>query len=213
VVRLQPGVPRRDTLFAYSRPRLRPTRGPAGTIRVIAPGFPPIHAWGVFPDGRVIIVRGDQYQPEIVHPNGTRTTAPVIAYTPVRVTATERAAHLRDVEAEMRHMLRMELASAAKGGASLPRIEAIAPERWPTNLPALRDARILVDSRERAWVAVHDHARDAGDRYDLLDASGRRVDAVSLPPGVRLLAMGHGVIYATREDADGLVQLLRYPLP
>ena len=60
---------------------------------------------------------------------------------------------------------------------------------------------------------VHDVSRASGDRYDLLDATGRRVDAIRLPAGVKLLAMGRTVIYATREDGDGLVHLLRYPLP
>ena len=213
VVRVSPGISRRDTLIGYATPRFRPTRGPAGTIRVVAAGFPPVDAWGAFPDGRVLFVHGDTYRPEIFHPNGTRTPGTAIPFTPARVTATDRAAHLRETEAELRRMVGMELASGAKGGAPMPKIEAVEPEQWPTHLPPLRSAAILVDSRSRAWVMVHDVSRASGDRYDLLDATGRRVDAIRLPAGVKLLAMGRTVIYATREDGDGLVHLLRYPLP
>lgn len=213
VVRMSPGAQKRDTLIGYATPRARPTRGPAGVIRVVAPGFPPVDAWGVFPDGKVLFVRGDNYRPEIFHPSGSRTLFAAIPFTPVRVSAADRAAHLRETEAELRRMVGMELASAARGGAPMPGIEAVEPERWPTQLPPLRATEILVDSRSRAWVMVHDASRAAGNRYDLLDTKATRVDAIKLPVGVRLLAMGRGVFYAIREDGDGLVQLLRYPLP
>ena len=213
VVRVTPGLDRRDTLIGYATPRARPTRGPAGVIRVVAPGFPPVDAWGVFPDGRMLFVHGTGYRPEIFHPNGTRTPAPAIPFSPVRVSAADRAEHLRETEAELRRMVGRELASGAKGGAPMPGIEAVAPSAWPSHLPPLRAETIRIDTRLRAWVPVHDGSRSTGDRYDLLDATGKRVDAVKLPAGVRLLAMGRGVFYATREDADGLLHLLRYPLP
>ena len=53
----------------------------------------------------------------------------------------------------------------------------------------------------------------AGDRFDLLNAQGKRIDALRLPAQVTLVGMGRGVFYATREDEDGLLHLLRYPLP
>jgi hypothetical protein len=213
VVRVTLGSARRDTLIGYATPRFRPARGPAGVIRVTAPGFPPVDAWGVFPDGRVLFVHGSNYGIEIFHPNGTRSRVATVPFTPVRVTAADRAAHLRDVADELRRMVGMELASGAKGGAPMPRIEAVEPERWPSHLPPVRATAMLVDSRQRAWLMVHDDSRATGDRYDLLDASGKRIDAIRLPAGVKLLGMGRGVFYATREDGDGLVHLLRYPLP
>jgi hypothetical protein len=212
VVRLRPGADRRDTLVGFPTSRIRPTRGADGVIRVTAPGFPAVDAWGVFPDGRVLFLRGDQYRPEVFHPDGSRTRGAAVPFTPVRVTAADRATHLRDTEADLRRMLGAELRAGAQGGA-LPKLEAVDPGKWPTHLPPLRSSEIRVDSRDRAWVMVHDAARDTGDRYDLIDATGRRVDAIRLPEGVKLLAMGRTVFYATREDGDGLVQLLRYPLP
>ena len=103
--------------------------------------------------------------------------------------------------------------STRVNAAPMPRIEAVEPERWPSQLPPVRATTMLVDSRQRAWLLVHDDSRATGDRYDLLDASGKRIDAIRLPAGVKLLGMGRGVFYATREDGDGLVHLLRFPLP
>jgi hypothetical protein len=60
---------------------------------------------------------------------------------------------------------------------------------------------------------VADAATATGDRFDLLDANGRRLQAVRLPEGMRLVGMGKEVLYLTKEDEDGLLHLLRYPLP
>lgn len=38
-------------------------------------------------------------------------------------------------------------------------------------------------------------------------------DSIRMPQGMALVGMGDGVLYATREDADGLVYLQRYALP
>ncbi|HVH38603.1 MAG TPA: hypothetical protein VM764_01135, partial [Gemmatimonadaceae bacterium] len=50
------------------------------SIKLRFPGFPPMDAWGVFPDGRVLIVRGTTYTPEIHLADGTKRTAPAIAF-------------------------------------------------------------------------------------------------------------------------------------
>lgn len=86
------------------------------------------------------------------------------------------------------------------------------PEKWEEFLPPL-EGSAYVDSRSRAWVAVVDAGRQAGARFDLFDADGRRIGAVRMPKGVKLVGMGNGVLYATREDADGLIWLQRYALP
>lgn len=86
------------------------------------------------------------------------------------------------------------------------------PEEWEEFLPPV-GSNTLVDSRSRAWIEIIDAGRDAGTRYDLFDEDGRRVDSIRMPQGMALVGMGDGVLYATREDADGLVYLQRYALP
>jgi hypothetical protein len=209
LVRIAPATGRHDTLMLFATPRMRPRRSSAGVVQALSPGFPPRDAWGVFPDGRVLLVHGATYTPEIVGPDGARSRAAAIPFPRVAVTEADRAAHLRETARELERMLHRE----GGPGASRPRVEAVAPDTWQgEKAPVLSDV-IRVDSRGRAWVHALDRDARAGDRHDLLDASGTRVDAVRLPTGVRLVGMGHGVFYGAREDEDGLTHLLRYPLP
>lgn len=210
VVRIVPAEGTQDTLARYSTPQLRPRRSSAGVVQALAPGFPPQDAWGVFPDGRVLLIHGASYTPEVIRPDGARVMAPAIAFPRLAITDDDRREHLRLVAKQLERMLGRELGPA---GGALPRVEALAPERWQQQrAPVLGDV-IRVDSRLRAWVHALDREPEAGDRYDLLDADGRRIDAIRLPRGVRLVGMGRGVLYGAREDGDGLLHLQRYPLP
>ncbi|MBK7596315.1 MAG: hypothetical protein IPJ11_14010 [Gemmatimonadetes bacterium] len=212
LVRVTLATQRTDTLLRFATPTLRPDRtAPPGVVRVIAPGFQPVTGWGVFPDGRVLVVHGGDYRPEIFNIDGISTKAAAIPFTPTPVTAADKARHLQETVAELKRRLTGELASGP--GGKMPKLEAGAPDRWPATLPLVRSATIHVDSRDRAWVLVTDPTRAAGDRFDLLNAQGKHIDAVRLPPQVKLVGMGRGVFYATREDGDGLLHLLRYPLP
>jgi hypothetical protein len=211
LVRMQARSMVLDTLARYGTTQLRPVRAAAGQVKVIAPGFPPVDAWGVFPDGRVLFVHGASYEPEIISVAGERRRAAKVPFTPLPVTTAERARHLREAAAELKRMLGNELAGGR--GGSMPMIVPEGPELWPATMPPIRESLIRIDSKSRAWVAVADAATATGDRFDLLDANGRRLQAVRLPEGMRLVGMGKEVLYLTKEDEDGLLHLLRYPLP
>lgn len=211
LVRVSPGASRMDTIARFATPQLRPRRRAEGVIAVGAPGLVSRSAWAVLPDGVVLLIHGDSYTPEVVRPDGTRKRAASLPFVRVPVDAAARAAHLAETAAAMERMLGQEL--RGRGGGVMPRIEAEPPATWPAHRPPLESDTVHVDSRRRVWVRVVDAAPATGDRYDLLDAAGARVDAIRLPRGMRLVAMGAETLYATREDANGLIQLLRYPLP
>lgn len=211
LVRIDPATGAQDTLARFATLQLRPRRLAAGVIGVRAPGFPAQDAWGVLPDGRVLYVHGTGYVPEVIRADGRRTRAPAIPHAPAPVSAADRAGHLREVKAAMEGMLRRE----AGGGraATIPRVEVEAPDSWPAARPPVLDVLIRVDARQRGWVRVADPAWPGVERYDLLDGDGRRVGAVRLGPGVRVVGMGKDVVYTAREDADDLLWLERRPLP
>jgi hypothetical protein len=200
-----------DTLLLIAAPpgagRMLPETS-SGAMLLRSAGFPTRNAWGVFPDGRVLFIHGERYQPEIILPDGTRRLAAVVPFPSIPVTAKDKD-NLMKTHREQVGRMRI----AAPPGATPPRFEAAEPERWQTHMPPLLSDVVRVDSRARAWVRVSDRDPDAGERYDLLDAEGKRVDAVRLPRGLTLVAMGAGVFYATREDEDGLVYLRRFALP
>lgn len=179
-----------------------------GTTKLRTPGFPPRNAWGVFPDGRVMLIDGEHYTPEIILPDGTRRPAAAIPFPSIPVTAQDREAHMK---AHREQIGRLRITPPP--GRTAPLFEAAEPEKWQTHMPPVLNESVRVDSRSRAWVRVIDRDLEAGERYDLLDADGKLVDAVRLPKGTKFVAMGKGVFYATREDEDGLIYLQRYELP
>lgn len=209
LVRVRIADGRTDTLTRLPARQLRPERAAPGVIRVRAPGFPSVDAWGVFPDGRVLVVRGGSYVPEIHAPDGTVRRGAAIAFTATPVTAAMRSEQLRSVVREMQRRLLRE----AGGGRSvtLPRVEPVEPAVWSMHLPAVASPTILIDSKQRAWVHVTDSG--AAQRFDLLDDSGRRSGSVRLPVGARLVGMGRDAVFVTLEDEDGLLQLRKYALP
>ena len=210
LVRITPSTGAVDTIARLPLPRSQRTERTQGKMRVYATGFVARDAWGVFPDGSVLVVRGADYVPEVIRPDGSRAVAPPVPYARVPVTAADRAAHVKEIEGRMGRMGAM---LSAELGAATSGVEVVPPDAWQEVHPPLLGTRIPVDSRGRAWVHVMDRDRAAGERYDLLDAQGRPVDAVRLPKGMRLVAMGNGVLYLTREDEDGLLYLRRYALP
>lgn len=183
----------------------------ATAFRMRLPGFPAMDAWGVFPDGRILLVRGSTYTPEIHLPNGTRRSAAAIPYAKVPVTAADKKKLMDDTRKLFGEQMKRAMGGAPTG-AQLPTFELLEPEPWQTHKPALSGTVISVDGSGRAWVHVLNASGD-GARYDLLDAEGRLLDAVLLPKDSFLLGFGNGVAYITRKDADDLVYLQKVALP
>ena len=183
------------------------------SIKLRFPGFPPMDAWGVFPDGRVLIVRGTTYTPEIHLADGTKRTAPAIAFPVVRVTADDRKKLMDELRGGIEKAMAgaRSMAADAPSGFQMPKIELIEPE-WQTHKPPLAGTVILVDGKNRAWVPALG-ATSTAVRFDLLDADGRAVDSIALPDGAALLGFGKGVVYVSRKDADDLLYVQRYALP
>ena len=180
-------------------------------IQMRVPGFPPMDAWGVFPDGRVMIVRGERYLPQIYLPDGTHRTATALPFPRIAVTAADRTKLMDETRKGMEEG--MNLGRAMSGGAPMPRFELLEPEQWQTHKPPLSATVILVDSKLRAWVSVLRRGNDPGERFDLLDADGKLLETILLPKDVTLLGFGRGVVYTQRKDEDELLWLRRHPLP
>ncbi len=181
------------------------------TIKMQVPGFPPTDAWGVFPDGRVMVVRGDRYVPEIYLANGTRRVATALPFPRVAVTAADRTRLMDETRKAMEEG--MNLGRAMAGGAPMPRFELLEPSPWQTTKPPLAGTVILVDSKLRAWVPVLRRPGDPGERFELLDADGKYLDSVVLPKDVTLIGFGRGVVYTQKKDEDELLWLQRHTLP
>ena len=206
LIRATRGTGHQDTLAMFGVIKSPSPRVVDGVIRMRAMGFPPRDAWTVFPDGRVLVIRGARYAPEVIRPDGSRESLPAVSHAPARVSEADRKKQMDRLRDMMSRRSR-GMPGGQGGGADIEE-----PEEWEEFLPSV-EGTTFVDSRSRAWIGVIDAGRAAGARYDLFDVNGRRVDSIRIPTGITVVGMGDGVLYATREDADGLIYLQRYALP
>lgn len=210
VVRTDPRNQKADSLIKFHNIVEAPEMASAQSIRMRVPGYPKYDIWGVFPDGRVMLLRADGYVPEIVLPNGTRRRAAALPYPRLPVTDADKRTMMDSVRKALDEGLR-QAAGMVPAGATMPRFELVEPEPWQTEKPPFTGDRILVDGRGRAWVPVLD--RTPGQRYDILSADGAILDAIKLPPKVHLLGFGASGMYTALRDDDDLLVIRRHPLP
>jgi hypothetical protein len=209
IVRTDPTTMRADSLTKIPTFTAAPEFSQT-LIRIRVPGFPPQDAWGVYPDGRVIVVRGRNYVPEFFPVGGAARRAAALPYAQMPVTAADKRMIMDSVQRAMEEGMR-QAAGMGGGAGQMPRVELLEPETWQTQRPAITGDQIKIDPRGRAWVPVLD--RTPGQRYDLLDAEGRVVDAIKLPAKVNLLGFGTNSVYTARVDEDDLMYIRRHPLP
>jgi hypothetical protein len=215
VVRVDGASGARDTIALIQA--FRTATAPPGQPRRLT-RFDAVDAWGVFADGRVIVVRGETYAPTIIQRDGTRNEAPVVPHTRVPLARAD-AEYVLDSTARLTGQLVASAIAqsplAGRAGVNAPPSVALPdplPATWP--LFAGGDPVILVDSRDRAWVPIRESPFDSsGVRYDLLDRDGAFLEAIRLPHDLMLVGFGREALYVARRDADDLLWLRRYPLP
>lgn len=210
VVRTDPRSAKADSLIKFYNIVQAPEVASPQAIRMRVPGYPKYDIWGVFPDGRVLLLRANGYVPEIVMPNGQRRRAAALPYPRLPVTEADKRTMMDSVRKAIDEGIRPS-AGMVSAGTQMPRFDLVEPDPWQTEKPPFTGDRVLVDSRGRAWVPVVD--RTPGQRYDLLNADGAIVDAIKLPPKVQLLGFGASGMYTALRDEDDLLVLRRHPLP
>jgi hypothetical protein len=210
VVRTDPRTAKADSVIKFLNIVEAPEMASPTSLRMRVPGYPKYDIWGVFPDGRVMLLRADGYVPEIILPNGTRRRGAALPYPRLPVTEADKKSMMDSVQKVLDEGLR-QAAGMAPANAQMPRFELVPPEPWQTEKPPFTGDRILVDGRGRAWVPVID--RTPGQRYDILSADGVILDAIKLPPRVQLLGFGASGMYTALRDEDDLLVIRRHPLP
>ncbi len=210
IVRIDPATGRADSLAKMLNVFRAPEVGAGGAVRMRVPGYPKQDIWGVFSDGRVIVLRGAGYVPEIIAPDGKRSRGTPLPYPRLPVTDADRRAMMDSVRRAIEEGMR-QAAGMVPAGAQMPRFDLQEPDPWQAERPPFNGDRVRVDPRGRAWVPVVD--RTPGQRFDLLDADGRAVDAIKLPPRVQLLGFGAQAVYTARRDEDDLLYIRRHPMP
>ena len=150
--------------------------------------------WAVDRDGRIAILRYDNYRVDFVEPSGRRVPGTPIPFARVRVSEAHKESW-RDQE-------RVRLAGSPGGGFK-------EPARWPDFLPPFLNRPAIFSPDGMLWVR-RTGAADAPPLYDVIDKTGRVSSRVTLAPRSRVVGFSRGWIYIVRRDQDDLEYLQRF---
>jgi hypothetical protein len=178
--------------------------GGAPSIATGAHPFAPSDGWAVAPDGRVAVVRADDYHVEWIRPDGRKTAGPTVSYTPVSIARADKEAWA-DRQTQARMVLR-----TPQGTRTMhpPRPD---PDKisWPDVKPPFAPRGVFVTPDGELWVERYEAANQP-ETYDVFDATGTRVTQVVLPKDRELAGFGRGTVYLVHKDSDDLEWLEKY---
>lgn len=174
-------------------------------------------AWGVAPDGAVVLARTSNYSVEWHAADGSVTRGPATPYDVISIGTAEKEEFLRaqgqsgggiGISVEMGPSgMQMSFGRGGQGGGD----QSINDYTWPESKPPFYSGRIPVDPMNRAWVQRHVQA-GAPATYDVFDRSGERVATFELPHASRVVGFGAESVYVVEPDEFDLNYLKRYAM-
>lgn len=166
----------------------------------------------VLPNGTVVVVRAPEHRVEVIEHSG-----------PGRMLALPAAAlpltpWLR-IRWEERRCAERTLAYRVGSDGSLSRPSLIGgsgrtcgPHTWPEIVPGFLAGETVADPRGAVWIHRTPRSAREASTYDVVPVTARVPrQVVTLPSGIRVLAVGARRIYAVRTDDDGLQYLQVIP--
>ena len=174
-------------------------------------------AWGVAPDGSVVIARSGDYHVEWHSPDGSVISGSPVEYDPVRIGTAEKEEYIRrqgqsgggiGIEVSIENGAMQTSFRRGGGGGD----EGIDQYPWPETKPPFYGGRILVDPMDRAWVRRHVEAGEAA-TYDVFDRDAEHVATYTLPNDRTVVGFGAEAVYVVAFDEFDLNYLERYRLP
>ena len=169
--------------------------------------------WVVLPDGRVVVIRADDYHADVyLSPTASRS-GPRIAYEKIRVDGA-----VKKMVEEQRVQLRRNAPNRVPGRGGAPPRGLPPPTRplftdWPDFMPPFLAQAAVARPNGQIWVLRTQKPGNDAPLYDVLDDNGRLIGRVMLPHETRLVGFGQGTVYLVRIDDDDLEHLQRYRLP
>jgi hypothetical protein len=186
-------------------------------LRIGGGPFAANDGWAVLPDGRVAVVRYQDYHVDVYPASGRAAPArgTPVRFTPVRVTEAEKQAW-RDTRSRS-GAVAIAMTRTDGPGGSTQQSRAVAPMAeeptdWPAVMPPFDASRVFAAPNGQLWVGRYQSARDKAPRYDVFDATGKHTGQVVFPADTRVIGFGKGTVYTVRIDEDDLQYLQRWTL-
>ncbi len=162
--------------------------------------FPPIYSVGEEPlilaDGWIAVARLEPYRIEWRSPDGKWSRPAPIELAESRMTERERQAYL-------------DRRSRALGKPAIRPSD----DNWPATIPPFQSRPLIPLPDGRVLILRTPTADVPGNRYEVIDRSGRRVTIVGLPETERIFAVGTRGAYVVVTDEDGIQRIRRHPWP
>jgi hypothetical protein len=163
-------------------------------------------AWTMLPDGTVAIVRGTDYHIDWIHPDGSRSSTPKMAFDWRRITDDEKA---RIVDS----LRKIADASNARDDSvrrarpsSTVRVQEVGPATTiPDYFPPVREGAARADLDGNLWILPNTSSGARGGAlYDVVNRKGEVVERVQFPGGCTLAGFSKERVVYTICPATGL---------
>lgn len=186
-----------DSLVNVAIPTTKVTIAKSGgkitSVNIERPPFSVGDEWAVGDDGRVAVARRSPFRLDLISRDLRTMRGPEVPAAERKVDDADKTEYLANRE----------------GGASIDRATLDWPERMPIFLPG---AVITVPNGE-TWVRRTATVDAPSRRYDVFDATGKRVAQVVTAASQRIVLVTARGVYVARSDDDGLQYLERFALP
>jgi hypothetical protein len=212
ILRWDPKAKRVDTLGkVYSGMTVNTSGSSGNNMRVMISMKPWTAAplWAALPDGRVAVVQPSPYRVDVIGANKMVTRGPAQAYTPIKVTAAERAAYREAQKSSSGMAITRSVGGPGGGGTSISNTRApssaqeLPDSDFPATMPPFSgQSSVQVSPEGEIWVLRTRPASDKAPKYDIFNSAGQLTGKATLKPNSTVVGFGAGVVYVSRQDPE-----------
>lgn len=213
IARFDMQAERVDTVAAVKLAGPAKLRGRSGIMLGQAP-LGPKDDWAVAPDGRVALIRADDYSVNWIRQGFPAENGPPNSYRPVPIGRAEKEAWFEDffgasIEMGIRRFaggerqVRFSRGSQAIGDIDIDQVV------WPAHLPPFKPGHSIIAPNGDLWVERYGLLGQPV-AIDIFDGHGQKKGEAQLPVGRRVAGFGEDVVYLVYTDEFGLFWVERY---
>ncbi len=178
--------------------------------------MPIVDDWALMPDGRIAVVRGQDYHVDWFDAAGRWISTGKLEYHWERLDDDAKQRVVDSATTEWQRE-REKLTKLIPGGSSasatpssrpgrqqfqVPNYVFVTAHELPDYRPAFRQGAARADADGRLWVRTT-APTDAGAIYDVIDANGLLVERIKLPYGRVIAGFRPGIVYMGVQDEQG----------
>lgn len=175
---------------------IRSTRdkdGKLGSVNIITPPWSAGESALLFPDGWIVVARLDPYRVDWRAPDGRWTLGKPLPFTVQPVTNLEKDGYI------------------TRRSSQTGKQVSVPDDAWPATIPPFLSLPLFGAPGGGVLIYRTPTALHPGNRYDVIDRTGRLTGWLELPASDRIAGFGAKSVYVIVTDDDGLQHLQRHP--